>query len=174
MIIRAFKSGNCTIIYIFDAQHLNIIYIISYFEIFPCLRELFPLQHICYYFNMPTPYNWTLHVVYYLLFAIHLLFSDRENRDYSRFLFDYIAYLANNKGKHCIFVINIHTCKCTTLIFILTRFGLSHWYNIQDNKGWLFLYSPTRCWQVCVRLFSFYSIQLLLWLLSFGASIASL
>ena len=54
-------------------------------------------------------------------------------------LFDYIAYSANNTCKRCVFVIYIHTRKCTTLIFILMWFGLSNGYNIQDNTGWLFL-----------------------------------
>ena len=89
-------------------------------------------------------------------------------------LFDSIAYYASNTGKDCVFVINIHTCKCNTLIFVLIWFGLSHWYNIQNNTGWLFFkYSPTSCWQDCVRSFSFYSIKLLSWLILFGASISS-
>ena len=88
--------------------------------------------------------------------------------------FDSITYSTNNTGEHCVFMINIHTCKCTTWIFILMRFGLSNWYNIQDITGWLFLNNPTRCWQVCVISFSFYSTQLLSWLLLFGFRIASL
>ena len=65
--------------------------------------------------------------------------QDWENRNYSRFSLDYIAYSSNNMGKHCVFLINIHRCKCTTLIFVIMWFGLSHWYTIQDNTGWLFL-----------------------------------
>ena len=56
--------GNSTIIYICDTQHLNIICIILYFNIFTFLA-LLPLQHICYYFNKPTvPLD--PHVVYFL------------------------------------------------------------------------------------------------------------
>ena len=51
---------NSTIRYICDTQNLNIICIISYLNIFPFSRELFPLQHICYYFIHLTPYYCTL------------------------------------------------------------------------------------------------------------------
>ena len=65
-------------------------------------------------------------------------------------LFYSIAYPPNNTGKHFVFVINIHTCKCNTSIFVITRFGLLHWYNIQDNTGWLFLiYSYTSLIGLC-------------------------
>ena len=70
-----FKLGNSTITYIYDRQNLNIICILSYFDIFPFFRELLPLQHVCCYFNQPTSYRCTLHVVYSLLSAIHFLFA---------------------------------------------------------------------------------------------------
>ena len=61
-------SVNSTIRYICDTQHLNIICIISYFNIFPFFRALFPLQHICYYLNLPTLYRWTIpmSIIWYL------------------------------------------------------------------------------------------------------------
>ena len=65
--------------------------------------------------------------------------QDRQNRDYSRLSFDYIAYSAKNMGKRCVFVIYIHEGNCTTFIFILLWFGLSHWYNIQEITGWPFV-----------------------------------
>ena len=42
-------------------------------------------------------------------------------------------------GKRCAIVIYLHKGKCTTLIFILLGFGLSHWYDIHANTGWQFL-----------------------------------
>ena len=69
--------------------------------------------------------------------------------------FDSIAYSTNNRGKHCVFVIYIHTCKCTTLIFILMRFGLLHWYNIQDNTGWLFFIQSYTVFKVLFEIFHF-------------------
>ena len=78
------------------------------------------------------------HALYYLLFTIHLLFTRLVNCDYSRLLFDYIAYSAKNMGKHCAFVIYIYKVNCTTFIFMLLRFGLLNRYNIQDITGRLF------------------------------------
>ena len=49
--------GDSTIRYIYDTHNLNIICIISYFDIFPFFREFLPLKHICYYYNEPTPYS---------------------------------------------------------------------------------------------------------------------
>ena len=70
-----FKLGNSNLRYIYDTPHLNTICVISYFDIFTFFRVLFILQHICYYFNQPTPYLCTLHVVYSVLFVIHLPFA---------------------------------------------------------------------------------------------------
>ena len=75
--------------------------------------------------------------------------QDRYNRDYSWLLFDYIAYSAKNTGEHCVSVIHIHTCKCTTFIFVLIMFGLLHRCNIQDNIGWIFLQSYTLLTGLC-------------------------
>ena len=106
-------------------MHLNIICLISYFDIFPFFQPLSPLQHICYYFNKPTLYRWnpTLSIVY--IFTIHFLLLQLINCDYSRFLFDYIAYSTNNTVRHCVFVIYRHKGKCDTLIIILLLFCLS-------------------------------------------------
>ena len=53
--------------------------------------------------------------------------------------FDYITYSDNNIGKHCVLLICVHKGKCTTFIFILMWFGLSHLCGIQYNTGWLFV-----------------------------------
>ena len=42
-----FMSGEITIRYIFDTHHLNIICIISYYDIFTLFLALLLLQHIC-------------------------------------------------------------------------------------------------------------------------------
>ena len=86
---------------------------------------LFPLQHMCYYFNQPTPCHWTLHVVYSLIFTINLLFLRLIKRDCSRLPFDYIAYSANNTGKLFVFVIYQHKGECNSLIIVLLIFCLS-------------------------------------------------
>ena len=63
----------------------------------------------------------------------------RYNHNYLRLYFDSIAYFSNNMGEHHVFVVNIHTCKCTLFIWVPLRSGLSHWYIIHNNKGWLFV-----------------------------------
>ena len=116
--------GNSNIIYICDTQNLNIICLISYFDILPFFRELFPLQHICYYLNKPKPYRWniTLYIVY--KFTIHLSFLRPIKRDYSRLLFDYISYSAKNRGRRCVVVIYQQKGKRNALITILVLFCL--------------------------------------------------
>ena len=120
-----FRLGYCTIRYIYDTFHLNIICLISYFDIFTFFRVLFPLQHICYYFNKPTPYylNLTLSIVY--IFTIYLPFLRPINHNYSRFLFDYISYSANNTGRRCAVIIYRHKGKCDVLIIIILIYCLS-------------------------------------------------
>ena len=100
---------------------MNTICIILYFVIFPS--------------------HYTIGAI--ILIVLHrtagpFMFPRQVNRDYSRLFSSYIAYSANNTGKHCVLVINIHTSKCNTLILGLLRFGLLHRYNIQDNAEWLF------------------------------------
>ena len=102
-------------------------------------RHCCKIEHICYYFNQPTPYRWTLTLPILCYFWYIWRSQDQSNRNYSRLLCDYITYSANNTGKRCIFVIYIYKGKCDTLIVILLRFGLSHRYNIQYNIEWLFL-----------------------------------
>ena len=133
-----FKLGDITIRYIYDTHHLNIICIISYFNIFTFFKEWLALQYICYSFNKTAPYRWTLTL--YILCCSQCIFcpQDRLKCDYSRLSIDFIAYSANNTGKRCVFVMYIHKGKCTTLIFIILWFGLSHQYYIQDNTWWLF------------------------------------
>ena len=77
----------------------------------------------------------TLSLSFYSQYNWHSRYS--SNRDYLCSLFDSIAYFAKNAGNHCVFVIAIHTCKCTILILGLLWFGLSHQYTIQNNTGWL-------------------------------------
>ena len=95
--------------------------------------------YICYYFNKPTPYRWTLHVVYSLSFSIHLSLLQLIKRDNSQFSFDYIIYSANNTGKRFIFVIYWHKGKFNSLIFILLIFCLSWWKHIQLITRWLLI-----------------------------------
>ena len=104
---------------------MNIICLISYFDIFPFSKALFPLQHICYYFDEPTPYPWTLTFSIFYIFTIHLSFQQPINCNYSRLLFDNIAYSPNNTGRRCVFVIHWHKGKCNLLIIILLLFCLS-------------------------------------------------
>ena len=116
---------------------LSVLYrILAYFLFF---RELFILQHICYYFNRRTLYGWTPHVVYYLTSTIHLSFLQPIKHDYSRLSFDYNTYSAKNTGKCCVFVIHRRKGKWNALIFILLLFCLSHQKNIQDTTRWLFI-----------------------------------
>ena len=56
LIVHVFKLGNSIVRYIYDTHHLNIICIILYFDMIPFFQALLSLQHICYYFNQPTPY----------------------------------------------------------------------------------------------------------------------
>ena len=108
------------VIYIHKGKCTTLIFILLLFG----LSHQTPLKHICYYFNHPTPYLWTLtwFILCYLQYICRL--QDQYNRNYSRLLFEYIAYSANNMGERCILVIYIHKVKCGSLIFILLRFGL--------------------------------------------------
>ena len=117
--------GNSTIRYICDTHHLNIICLILYFDIFPFFGALFPLQHICYYLLSLNRTSGPSHCVLVYIFKINLSFLQSINRDYSRLLFDYIAYSANNTGIHCDVVIYQHKVSCNTLIIILLLFCLS-------------------------------------------------
>ena len=126
-----FKLGDSNIIYTYDTQDLNIIFIISYSDMFPFFKALLPLQHIRYYFNQPTPYHWTLtlSILYYFQY-IFFRKTVKTATIHGRCLI-YFAYSANNTSKRCVFVIYRHKGKCTSLILILLWFGLSHRYNIQ-------------------------------------------
>ena len=135
MIVRAFKLFNSTIRYVYDTQHLNIICVISYFNIFPVFFSIITITTCMLLFYTAYTVPLDPHVVYYFLFAINLLFEILVNRDYLRLSFDYIVYYANNTSKRCVFVIYTHKSKCTTFIFVLLRFGLWHQYNIQYNTG---------------------------------------
>ena len=76
-------------------------------------------------------------------------------------------------GGGCVFVINIHTGKCTTFIFMLLRFGLLRWYNSQENTG-LLVVMFLHVVKSFVRSFIVYSIHFFsLWILLFEAIIAS-
>ena len=90
-------------------------------------RALLPLNHICYYFNGPTPYQWTLTLSIVYIFTMNLSLLRPINRDYSWLLFDYITHSANTIGRHCVVVIYRHKGKCNTLIIILLLFFLSRW-----------------------------------------------
>ena len=128
-----FKLGNSTIRYICDTQHLNIICIISYFDIFPFFRALLPYIILIRLHRNAGPFL--------LSFSCYSQYNCRSqysyNRDYYRSLFNSIAYFAKNTGKHRVFVIAIHTCKCTILILGPLQFGLSHRCTIHNNTGWL-------------------------------------
>ena len=109
-----------------------------------------------------------------MIFTILFSFLRPINRNYSRLSFDYITYSTNNTGECCTLVIYRHKGKCNILIFILLLFCLSHWKHIQYITRWLFIIFLHFVKKTCVITVSFKSIQLLLWLPSFGASIASL
>ena len=119
-----FMLGNSTIKYICDTQRLNIICLILYFDIFTIIRSLFPLQHICYYFNKPAPYRWTLTLPIVYIFTIHLSFLWLISHDYSQLLFYFITYFVNNTGKCFVFVIYQHRSKFIVLIIIVLLFCL--------------------------------------------------
>ena len=74
---------------------------------------------------MSTSYLWTrtLSIVY--IFTIYLSVSRPINHDYSRLLFDHIAYSANNAGRSCVVIVYRHKDKCNTLIIIILLFCLS-------------------------------------------------
>ena len=118
-----FMLGNITIKYICDTQHLNFICLISYFDMLPFFWALFPLKHICYYFNKRTPYRWTLTLSIVYKFKINLSFLRPPNRNYSQSLFDYIAYSSNNTGRHCVVFIYQYKGKYNALIFIPLLFS---------------------------------------------------
>ena len=101
---------------------LSVLYRISTYFLF---KALFPLQHICYYFNKPTPYRWTLKLSIVYIFTIHMSVLRPINHDYSWLLFDYISYSTNNTGRRCIVIIYGYTGKCDALITILLIFCLS-------------------------------------------------
>ena len=140
--------GNITIRYIIDTQHLNIIHIISYFDIFPFFCIISITTYIILFYSAYTvPLDPP--VVYSLVFTIHLLFLRPINCDYSQLSFDYISYSSNNVGKLYVIVIYIHKGKCNSLIFILLIFCLSHLKHVQDKTSWLLLYSYTSLKIVC-------------------------
>ena len=116
---------------------LSVFYHISTYFLFFEHYFQYNIYAIILIFLYRTTGPFTLFILCYLQYICH--FQVRYNRDYSRFSFDSISYSANITGKHCVFLINIHICKGTTLIFVLMWFGLLHWYNIQDKTGRLFL-----------------------------------
>ena len=115
---------------------MNIIRIILYFKIFPFFHyyryNIFSIKWISLH---RTVGPFVLFFSCYSQYNCYLQY--RYNHDYFRLLFDYIAYSASTMGKHCVLVIIIHT-----LILRLLRLGLSHKYNIHNNKGWLFVIVP--------------------------------
>ena len=134
-----FMLGNITIRYIYNTQHLNIIYIISYFDIFPIFR-------VFYHYN----------ILAIILIILHrtdgpsgcLLFTYLKyicrywrpiNLDYSWLSFDYIAYSVKNTGERCILVIYGHKGECISLISIILIFCLSCRNHIQDITRSLFI-----------------------------------
>ena len=116
------KLGIINIRYILDTQHLNIISIISCFDIFFFLGGILSLHHICYYFNSRTPYDRSLGVVFYLPFA----------RELSMWILPYfmgsITCLQTVRGNHRKIVIIVQKCKCSILQLLISRFDQSHWY----------------------------------------------
>ena len=130
-----FKLVNSTVRHIYDTHHLNIIYIISYFNIFPFFEHYYhyTIYAIVLIRIHRTAGPFTFYGCCYLQYIFCLQY--RYNRNYLQFSFDSIAYSSNNTGEHRIFIVNIHTCKCTILILGILRFGLSHMYTIQNNTG---------------------------------------
>ena len=93
-----------SIIYICDTHSLNIIFLISYFDISTFFLAPFPFQHICYF-----------------LIRLHrtagpsrcLLFTYLQYifRYYSWLLFYFITYSSKDMGERCVFVIYRHRVK---------------------------------------------------------------
>ena len=114
--------GNSTIRYICDAQHFNIIYLISYIDIFPFYEHYF---HYKIYAIILISLHCTSGPSRCLLF-IYLQYICRSykpiNRNYSRLVFDYIAYSAKNTGRRFIVVIYRHKGERDALIIILLLF----------------------------------------------------
>ena len=122
---------------------MNIISIITCFDIFTFIRAILPLHHIYYYFNQSTPYGWTLNIVYYLSFAIQLL-------PWLIPLVDRLYRILTNITGRALHLCDHHTRVQVRYIEIrILRFDLSHWYlyafliflsvkyAINNNTGWL-------------------------------------
>ena len=121
--------GNSNIRYTCDTQNLNIICIISYFNIFFFSSIIYITTYMILFYSACTvPLDPP--VVYYLISTIYLSFLRTINRNYSRLSFGYITYSSNNTGKCCILVIYQHKGKCNSLILIILLFCLSHQKNI--------------------------------------------
>ena len=112
-----FKLGAITIRYIYDTHHLNIICIISYFDIFPFFKALLPLQHIC-----------------------HFLISLHGTTGPSRCILFFIhnTFVVHKTGKtatiHGCSLIILHTppiirANVASLWYIYTKVSELHWYS---------------------------------------------
>ena len=110
LLYMRFKLGNSTIKYICDTQHLNIISIISYFDIYILF---FGHSYHCTIYAIilislhRTAGPFTLSFSCYPQYDFHSQYS--YNGDYFCSLFDSIAYFANSTGEHLVFLIAIHT-----------------------------------------------------------------
>ena len=133
--------GDSNIRYIYDTQHLNIICIISYFDIFPFLHyfhsNIYAITLISLHRTAgPSP------CIFFVTFnTFFVLMIDKPRL--SLLSFDHIAYSAKNTGERCVFVIYIHKGMFNSLIFILLLFCLSHIKIFRTKQGDCFLWSYT-------------------------------
>ena len=118
---------------------MNIICIISYFNISPFFEHYYSctIYAIILIILHRTAEYFTLYFSCYSQCNCNSQY--RYNYGYLGLSFDSITYFFKNTGEHCVFVINIHTCKCTLLLWEPPQFYLLRLYNIQNNIGWLFL-----------------------------------
>ena len=124
--------GKITIRYICDKNHLTIICIISYFDIYHFFDHYF---HYNIYAIILISLQRTAGTPRFLFFDTYnkfvVLTTDKPRL--FTVVFNYIAYFTNNTGKCCVFVIYRHKGKCNSWIFIQLLFCLSHQKTIQDK-----------------------------------------
>ena len=150
----SFMLDNSTIRKKIDTHHLNIVCILSYFDQF-LFFALFPLQHICYYFNQPTSYRWTLplSILWYLFFFV--LTNDKPRL---LTVVIWFHHTLRQQYRKTLRLRDLHKQRWVQFIDIHTSvLFLTHQKHIQNKKGDCF-YSPTLIWNLCVILFSSYSI----------------
>ena len=94
---------------------MNIISIISCFDIFLFFQAIVSLHYVCYYF--------------YVLFYWPLSSKNRSiNVTILFFWFDRIICLQKLRGYHRVFMLTVQNCKCSISELVILRFDQSHRY----------------------------------------------